>query len=133
MISATQVYAGAVAALALMTVLSAVMGWAAPNLVRRCACFRCSASVCLYGGRGALSSACCAQISKKYTQWGAVALFFFFGARSLYDALTGEVLDACDVLCKHHDQAVAPVCLMLATADHFPINTRRRESQSSMK
>ena len=28
-----QVYAGAVSALALMTVLSAVMGWAAPNLV----------------------------------------------------------------------------------------------------
>lgn len=31
------------------------------------------------------------QISKKYTHWAAVALFFFFGARSLYDAITGEV------------------------------------------
>lgn len=29
-----QVYAGAIAALSAMTVLSAVMGWAAPNLVR---------------------------------------------------------------------------------------------------
>lgn len=55
------VYTGAIAALSAMTVLSAVMGWAAPNL-----------------------------ISKKYTHWAAVALFFFFGARSLYDAITGE-------------------------------------------
>ncbi len=38
LVYAAQVYAGAVAALALMTVLSAVMGWAAPNLVCRRVC-----------------------------------------------------------------------------------------------
>jgi putative Ca2+/H+ antiporter (TMEM165/GDT1 family) len=52
------VFAGAIGALAVMTVLSAALGWAAPNL-----------------------------ISKTYTHYLAVALFFFFGARSLYDAL----------------------------------------------
>eukprot|EP00208_Stichococcus_sp_RCC1054_P004624 CAMPEP_0206134996 /NCGR_PEP_ID=MMETSP1473-20131121/377_1 /ASSEMBLY_ACC=CAM_ASM_001109 /TAXON_ID=1461547 /ORGANISM="Stichococcus sp, Strain RCC1054" /LENGTH=194 /DNA_ID=CAMNT_0053526683 /DNA_START=373 /DNA_END=957 /DNA_ORIENTATION=- len=51
------VFAGAISALAVMTALSAALGWAAPNL-----------------------------ISKRYTQFAAIALFFFFGARSLYDA-----------------------------------------------
>eukprot|EP00798_Chlamydomonas_sp_ICE-L_P022387 gene22387-29494_t len=52
------VFASAVAALAAMTVLSAAMGWAAPNL-----------------------------IPKKYTHYAATALFFFFGLKSLYDVL----------------------------------------------
>ncbi|KAG2431852.1 hypothetical protein HXX76_009345 [Chlamydomonas incerta] len=51
------VFAGAMGALAVMTVLSAALGWAAPNL-----------------------------ISKTYTHYAAVALFFFFGLKSLYDA-----------------------------------------------
>lgn len=29
------------------------------------------------------------QISKKYTHYGATALFFFFGLRMLYEAVTG--------------------------------------------
>lgn len=55
-----QVFIGAMGALAAMTVLSALMGWAAPNL-----------------------------ISKTYTHYGATALFFFFGLRMLYEAVTG--------------------------------------------
>lgn len=55
-----QVFAGAMLALAAMTILSAAMGWAAPNL-----------------------------ISKTYTHYGATALFFFFGVRMLYEAFTG--------------------------------------------
>ncbi|EFJ42338.1 hypothetical protein VOLCADRAFT_83682 [Volvox carteri f. nagariensis] len=51
------VFAGAIGALAAMTVLSAALGWAAPNL-----------------------------ISKVYTHYAAVALFFFFGLKTLYDA-----------------------------------------------
>jgi putative Ca2+/H+ antiporter (TMEM165/GDT1 family) len=51
------VFAGAIGALAAMTVLSAALGWAAPNL-----------------------------ISKTYTHYAATALFFFFGLKSLYDA-----------------------------------------------
>ena len=35
------------------------------------------------------------QISKKYTHWAAVILFFSFGLRSLYDAVTGEVCSRC--------------------------------------
>mmetsp|Transcript_4086 Transcript_4086/g.11718 ORF Transcript_4086/g.11718 Transcript_4086/m.11718 type:complete len:239 (-) Transcript_4086:1861-2577(-) len=50
------VYAGAIAALAAMTVLSAALGWAAPNL-----------------------------ISKVYTHYACTALFFFFGLKSVYD------------------------------------------------
>ena len=50
-------FAGAIGALAAMTVLSAGLGWAAPNL-----------------------------ISKTYTHYAATALFFFFGLKSLYDA-----------------------------------------------
>ncbi|PSC74385.1 P-loop containing nucleoside triphosphate hydrolase isoform B [Micractinium conductrix] len=53
------VFAGAIGALAAMTVLSAALGWAAPNL-----------------------------ISKKWTHWGATLLFLFFGARMLYEAIT---------------------------------------------
>jgi putative Ca2+/H+ antiporter (TMEM165/GDT1 family) len=53
------VFAGAMAALAAMTVLSAALGWAAPNL-----------------------------ISKTYTHYAATALFFFFGGRMLYEAVT---------------------------------------------
>lgn len=64
-ISTTQVFAGAIAALAAMTVLSALLGWAAPNL-----------------------------ISKMYTHYAATALFFAFGLRMLYEAAinanTGE-------------------------------------------
>jgi putative Ca2+/H+ antiporter (TMEM165/GDT1 family) len=52
-----QVFAGAIGALGVMTALSAAMGWAAPTL-----------------------------ISKVYTHYVAVALFLFFGARSLYDS-----------------------------------------------
>lgn len=59
------VFSGAIAALALMTVLSAVMGFAVPNL-----------------------------LPKKYTQIGATVLFFYFGARLLKEAIgmkPGEV------------------------------------------
>lgn len=55
-----QVFAGAMVALAAMTVLSALLGWAAPNL-----------------------------ISKTYTHYAATILFFVFGLRMLYDAVTG--------------------------------------------
>lgn len=55
--SRATVFAGAIAALSVMTVLSAALGWAAPNL-----------------------------ISKRYTQFAAIALFFFFGGRSLWDS-----------------------------------------------
>ncbi|CAK0783390.1 hypothetical protein CVIRNUC_006589 [Coccomyxa viridis] len=54
------VFAGALGALAAMTVLSAVMGWAAPSL-----------------------------ISKKYTHYGAIVLFMYFGLRMLYDVAFG--------------------------------------------
>lgn len=38
---------------------------------------------------GFLFLPCCTpQISKKWTHYGATALFFFFGARMLYDAVT---------------------------------------------
>lgn len=52
------VFAGAIGALATMTVLSAALGWAAPKL-----------------------------IPKTYTHYAAVALFLFFGLRLLYDAV----------------------------------------------
>eukprot|EP00879_Flechtneria_rotunda_P001097 GHRR01001238.1.p1 GENE.GHRR01001238.1~~GHRR01001238.1.p1 ORF type:complete len:260 (+),score=55.50 GHRR01001238.1:257-1036(+) len=53
------VFSGALSALAAMTVLSALLGWAAPNL-----------------------------ISKVYTHYAATILFFFFGFKTLYDAYT---------------------------------------------
>ncbi|KAF5842153.1 hypothetical protein DUNSADRAFT_8840 [Dunaliella salina] len=52
------VFMGAIGALAAMTILSVALGWAAPNL-----------------------------IPKVYTHYAATALFFFFGFKSLYDAL----------------------------------------------
>uniref|UniRef100_A0A7S3RAA4 GDT1 family protein n=1 Tax=Dunaliella tertiolecta TaxID=3047 RepID=A0A7S3RAA4_DUNTE len=52
------VFLGAIGALAAMTILSVALGWAAPNL-----------------------------IPKVYTHYAATALFFFFGFKSLYDAL----------------------------------------------
>jgi putative Ca2+/H+ antiporter (TMEM165/GDT1 family) len=55
------VFAGAIAALSVMTALSAALGWAAPNL-----------------------------ISKKYTHYAAIGLFFFFGARSLWEAYSSS-------------------------------------------
>ncbi|KFM25220.1 GDT1-like protein 5 [Auxenochlorella protothecoides] len=57
-----QVFAGAMSALAIMTVLSAAMGWAAPNL-----------------------------ISPVYTHYAATALFFVFGLRLLWDVARGTV------------------------------------------
>lgn len=57
--SRSVVFGGAFAALAAMTVLSAALGWAAPNL-----------------------------ISRKYTHWAAILLFLLFGLRALYDALS---------------------------------------------
>ena len=56
-----QVFAGALGALAAMTVLSALLGWAAPNLIPRA-----------------------------YTHYAATALFLFFGGRMLYDVAFGE-------------------------------------------
>ena len=56
--SRATVFAGAIGALGAMTALSAALGWAAPAL-----------------------------ISKTYTHYLAVALFFFFGLRSLYESL----------------------------------------------
>eukprot|EP00775_Hariotina_reticulata_P003637 gene3637-3898_t len=53
------VFTGALGALAAMTVLSALLGWAAPNL-----------------------------ISKVYTHYAATILFFFFGFKTLYDTYT---------------------------------------------
>eukprot|EP00959_Pyramimonas_sp_CCMP1952_P006266 131211-Pyramimonas_sp.AAC.2 len=55
--SRSTVLAGALGALVVMTILSAAMGWAAPNL-----------------------------ISKYYTNLAATMLFFFFGGRLLYDS-----------------------------------------------
>ena len=57
---AEEAFAGAMGALATMTVLSAALGAAAPAL-----------------------------LPKKYTHWAAVLLFLAFGARSLYDGLSG--------------------------------------------
>lgn len=57
--SRVTVFAGALGALAAMTVLSALLGWAAPNL-----------------------------ISKVYTHYAATILFFFFGFKTLYDTYT---------------------------------------------
>lgn len=56
--SRVTVFAGAILALAAMTVLSAALGWAAPKL-----------------------------IPKTYTHYAAVLLFLFFGLRLLYDAI----------------------------------------------
>lgn len=55
------VFLGALSALAAMTILSAVLGWAAPNL-----------------------------ISKSLTHWAAIILFMAFGLRSLYDAFSAK-------------------------------------------
>jgi len=60
--SRKQVFFGAMLALAAMTILSALMGWAAPNL-----------------------------ISPTYTHHAATLLFFLFGFRVLYEAYTGDV------------------------------------------
>mmetsp|Transcript_15570 Transcript_15570/g.44270 ORF Transcript_15570/g.44270 Transcript_15570/m.44270 type:complete len:246 (+) Transcript_15570:168-905(+) len=60
--SRKQVFLGAMLALAAMTILSALMGWAAPNL-----------------------------ISPTYTHHAATLLFFLFGFRVLYEAYTGDV------------------------------------------
>jgi putative Ca2+/H+ antiporter (TMEM165/GDT1 family) len=60
--SRKQVFFGAMLALAAMTILSALMGWAAPNL-----------------------------ISRTYTHHAATLLFFVFGVRVLYEAYTGEI------------------------------------------
>ncbi|KAL3134679.1 hypothetical protein ABBQ32_007684 [Trebouxia sp. C0010 RCD-2024] len=57
--SRQSVFGGAAGALAAMTVLSALMGWAAPTL-----------------------------ISKQYTQYGAALLFFIFGFKMLYEVFT---------------------------------------------
>ena len=54
--SRATVFAGAIGALGVMTALSAALGWAAPSL-----------------------------ISKTYTHYLAITLFFFFGIRSLYE------------------------------------------------
>lgn len=54
------VFLGAIGALASMTVLSAAMGWAAPNL-----------------------------ISKTYTHYAAIILFLYFGLRMLYEVAVG--------------------------------------------
>lgn len=53
-----KVFGGSLSALALMTVLSAALGWAAPNL-----------------------------IPKTWTHYASVVLFFFFGASSLKESL----------------------------------------------
>jgi putative Ca2+/H+ antiporter (TMEM165/GDT1 family) len=58
--SRVTVFLGAVLALAVMTVLSAAMGWAAPAL-----------------------------IPKVYTHYAAAALFIFFGVKTLYDVVKG--------------------------------------------
>lgn len=55
------VFLGAAAALALMTVLSAMLGWAAPNL-----------------------------LPKAYTHYAATVLFFCFGVRLLYDTILNK-------------------------------------------
>jgi cation transport ATPase len=65
-----KVFAGALGALAVMTILSAMLGWAAPNLV-----------------------------PKVYTHYAATALFFFFGFKTLYDALiAGDDVRCCATL-----------------------------------
>lgn len=55
------VFAGCHSALGLMTILSALFGWAAPNLIPR-----------------------------HWTHYAATSLFFLFGLRSLYDGFTHE-------------------------------------------
>jgi len=62
--SPLQVFAGAVGALAAMTVLSSLLGYAAPAL-----------------------------ISRTYTHYAATILFLFFGLRMLYEALTNQHQD----------------------------------------
>ncbi len=51
-----QVFAGAAGALFVMTILSVLFGWAAPNL-----------------------------IPEIYTHYAAIALFFFFGLKNIWD------------------------------------------------
>lgn len=69
-----------------MTVLSALMGWAAPTLVSYnnniylvlcCQCFLQYSLTCA-----------ATQISKQYTQYGAALLFFIFGFKMLYEVAT---------------------------------------------
>eukprot|EP01025_Chloroclados_australasicus_P017534 TRINITY_DN18957_c1_g1_i1.p1 TRINITY_DN18957_c1_g1~~TRINITY_DN18957_c1_g1_i1.p1 ORF type:complete len:281 (-),score=39.15 TRINITY_DN18957_c1_g1_i1:843-1685(-) len=55
------VFSGAISALAAMTILSAFLGWAAPNLIPR-----------------------------KLTHWAATGLFLFFGLRMLWEAYKTE-------------------------------------------
>eukprot|EP01026_Neomeris_dumetosa_P060221 TRINITY_DN56736_c0_g1_i3.p2 TRINITY_DN56736_c0_g1~~TRINITY_DN56736_c0_g1_i3.p2 ORF type:complete len:232 (-),score=29.61 TRINITY_DN56736_c0_g1_i3:305-1000(-) len=59
------VFSGCIGALAAMTVLSALLGWAAPALIPRV-----------------------------YTHWAATALFFFFGFKMLYEVYQGETEDS---------------------------------------
>ncbi len=113
--SFAQVFAGAIAALSVMTALSAALGWAAPNLVRDptvcialsatpaqratvalsreavlCAWFAAAVATCALMRHGSCVTCCCKQISKKYTHYAAIGLFFFFGARSLWEAYSSS-------------------------------------------
>lgn len=72
------VFGGAFGALAIMTILSAMFGWAAPNL-----------------------------ISRRLTHNLATVLFFFFGLRSLWDAFTkkdGESSELAEVEAELDDE-----------------------------
>ncbi len=86
------VFTGAAGALAIMTVLSVVLGVAAPALVCGLLAHLNYRAGVLWA-QDALADAMlapCLQISKTYTHYAATILFFFFGSKSLWDAYHSE-------------------------------------------
>lgn len=109
------VFSGAIAALAVMTVLAVALGWAAPALVsgKRAACACARVGLCCCRCRSSFSFLSLSsdhvvstlvlchqhhntttttkkQIPKTWTHYAATALFFFFGAKTLWDAYNHE-------------------------------------------
>lgn len=109
-------------ALAVMTVLSAALGWAAPNLVRGAAG---SAPSRHQHVVAELTCVLCAQISKTYTHYAAVALFFFFGLKSLYDAfLKKDDVSACQArVSQTTPSRCPPLPLQAHQQPHYPTET----------
>ena len=77
------VLTGCLGALALMTALSAALGWATPALVRLPVARR-------VDPRSTRRPPTPAQLSKTWTHWASTLLFFYFGLRSLYDILIAK-------------------------------------------
>ncbi|KAA3488329.1 GDT1-like protein 4 [Gossypium australe] len=90
---------GCLAALIVMTILSAVVGWAAPNLVTKCTGFG-------YKVKPVIATYCVVLsvtvISRKWTHHITTLLFFGFGLWSLWDAFmeNGEAEELAEVEAK---------------------------------